>query len=173
MIEVLRIGHRPSRDKRITTHVGLVSRAFGAQRIYIPGNDNRVKDSIGEVVKRFGGDFEVDVEMGALKVLRSYHGMIVHLTMYGMKLTDAIHDLQKNHIGENVLIVVGASKVPGYIFEMAHFNVSIGNQPHSEIAALSVFMDRLTDGEWMERDFKGRIRIIPDNRGKNVVETGD
>ena len=29
-VYVLRIGHRPGRDKRITTHVALVARAFGA-----------------------------------------------------------------------------------------------------------------------------------------------
>jgi len=35
MITVLRIGHRISRDKRITTHVALVARAFGADKILI------------------------------------------------------------------------------------------------------------------------------------------
>ncbi|MCC6052717.1 MAG: tRNA (cytidine(56)-2'-O)-methyltransferase, partial [Desulfurococcaceae archaeon] len=29
-IYVLRYGHRPERDKRVTTHVALVARAFGA-----------------------------------------------------------------------------------------------------------------------------------------------
>ncbi len=31
MIAVLRLGHRPERDKRITTHVALTSRAFGGR----------------------------------------------------------------------------------------------------------------------------------------------
>ncbi|TLZ95287.1 MAG: tRNA (cytidine(56)-2'-O)-methyltransferase, partial [Methanobacteriota archaeon] len=30
MITVLRLGHRPARDKRVTTHVALTARAFGA-----------------------------------------------------------------------------------------------------------------------------------------------
>ena len=28
---ILRLGHRPERDKRITTHVALTARAFGAE----------------------------------------------------------------------------------------------------------------------------------------------
>ena len=31
MITVLRIGHRPARDKRVTTHVALAARAFGGE----------------------------------------------------------------------------------------------------------------------------------------------
>ena len=34
-IEVLRIGTRLVRDDRVTTHVTLVSRAFGASKIYM------------------------------------------------------------------------------------------------------------------------------------------
>ena len=41
MIIVLRIGHRIGRDKRITTHVALVARAFGANEIII---DKKVYD---------------------------------------------------------------------------------------------------------------------------------
>jgi tRNA (cytidine56-2'-O)-methyltransferase len=39
MITVLRIGHRPERDKRITTHVGLVSRAFSAEKMLVDTKD--------------------------------------------------------------------------------------------------------------------------------------
>ena len=34
-IEVLRIGQRVVRDDRVTTHVALVARAFGASKIYM------------------------------------------------------------------------------------------------------------------------------------------
>jgi len=34
-IEVLRIGQRLVRDDRVTTHVALVARAFGARKIYM------------------------------------------------------------------------------------------------------------------------------------------
>ena len=35
MITILRLGHRVVRDQRITTHVALTSRAFGADKIVI------------------------------------------------------------------------------------------------------------------------------------------
>lgn len=34
-IYILRLGHRPKRDRRVTTHVILVARAFGAKGVYI------------------------------------------------------------------------------------------------------------------------------------------
>ena len=46
MINVLRIGHRISRDKRITTHVALVSRAFGADKIIIDTEDKKIEETI-------------------------------------------------------------------------------------------------------------------------------
>ena len=41
MITILRIGHRISRDKRITTHVALVARAFGADNILVDTKDKK------------------------------------------------------------------------------------------------------------------------------------
>lgn len=35
-VVVLRLGHRPERDQRVTTHVGLLSRALGAKGMYLP-----------------------------------------------------------------------------------------------------------------------------------------
>ena len=34
-VAVLRLGHRPGRDNRMTTHVGLTARALGADRVII------------------------------------------------------------------------------------------------------------------------------------------
>ena len=47
--EVLRIGHRPERDKRITTHVALTARAFGASRISFHRADSRILDTVSDV----------------------------------------------------------------------------------------------------------------------------
>ncbi|MBI0582046.1 MAG: tRNA (cytidine(56)-2'-O)-methyltransferase, partial [Methanomassiliicoccales archaeon] len=52
-ITVLRLGHRPERDKRITTHVALTARAFGARRIIVSTKDPVLEESINDVVKRF------------------------------------------------------------------------------------------------------------------------
>ena len=59
VIAVLRLGHRPDRDKRITTHVGLVARAFGADAVYITTRDIHLEKSLEGVVNRFGGDFKI------------------------------------------------------------------------------------------------------------------
>ena len=54
---ILRIGHRPERDQRVTTHVGLSTRALGASGMYLAADDAKVADSIADVAKRFGGDY--------------------------------------------------------------------------------------------------------------------
>ena len=46
MITVLRLGHRKGRDKRITTHVGLVARAFGADELLISTKDEGIEITI-------------------------------------------------------------------------------------------------------------------------------
>ena len=51
----MRIGHRPERDKRITTHVGLVARAFGAEEMLLSGRDSHVEESLADVAERWGG----------------------------------------------------------------------------------------------------------------------
>jgi tRNA (cytidine56-2'-O)-methyltransferase len=45
MITVLRIGHRLGRDKRITTHVALVARAFGANKILVDTVDKKIMET--------------------------------------------------------------------------------------------------------------------------------
>ena len=46
MINVLRLGHRIGRDKRITTHVALVARAFGADKILIDTEDRKTEEIV-------------------------------------------------------------------------------------------------------------------------------
>jgi len=59
-------------------------------------------------------------------------------------------------------------KVPKEAFLLSDYNVAIGNQPHSEIAALAVFLDRYFEGKELEKDFKGKLKIIPSTKGKIV-----
>ena len=166
MITVLRIGHRISRDKRITTHVALVARAFGADKIIIDTKDNKIEDNVRSICARFGGDFKIESGVDKKKIIKEWGGVIVHLTMYGEKLNKSIGEIDKN---KDLLIIIGAEKVPPQIYEMADFNVSVGNQPHSEVAALAVFLDRYNMGSWNEKQFNGKIEIIPSNKGKKVV----
>jgi len=88
MITVLRIGHRISRDKRITTHVALVARAFGADKIFIDTKDNKIEDNVRSICTRFGGDFEIESGVNKKKIIKEWDGVIVHLTMYGERLTN-------------------------------------------------------------------------------------
>ena len=168
MIAVLRLGHRPFRDKRITTHVALVARAFGADQIYIDTKDEGIERNLNSVSQRFGGSFQVQTGVNALNIVKHWSGVVVHLTMYGETLETAI-DALKAEGDKDVLIIVGAEKVPPQYYELSDWNVSVGNQPHSEVAAVALFLDRLTDGSWQKKRFDGDMRIIPSRHGKKVV----
>ena len=166
MIAVLRLGHRPGRDRRVTTHVALVARAFGADRILVAARDSALERTVRGVVGKFGGTFEIETGVPWRDVLRRWPGTIVHLTMYGEPIDAAVSDIPR----EDLLVVVGAEKVPRTVFDHAHRNVAVGNQPHSEVAALAVFLDRWLGGAGLRREFPGPVRVVPSARGKRVVD---
>jgi tRNA (cytidine56-2'-O)-methyltransferase len=174
-VSVLRLGHRLVRDERTSTHIGLVSRAFGAKVLILTGADDHTIDSMKRVRNHWGGIFEARYSRNWREIVSNWKGIVVHLTMYGEHLDDALVKIRKK-IEENpeikVLVVVGAEKVPREIYNLATFNVSVGSQPHSEVAALAVFLDRLFMGEELYSRFvKARIRIKPSSRGKEVETT--
>ena len=168
-IEVLRIGQRLVRDDRVTTHVALVSRAFGATKIYMNEVNPEIKDTLGKINNTWGGDFGIEFIDNWKKVIKkrkSESAKIVHLTMYGENINDIDSKIQNE---DEILIVVGAEKVPREVYELADYNVAIGNQPHSEISALAVLLDRIQQGKQFEKSFPGAKRkIIPTKNGKNV-----
>jgi len=166
MIAVLRIGHRPFRDKRITTHVALVARAFGADKIFIDTRDVKLENTVLSVVDRFGGDFKIETGVNWKKIIKGWKDVSVHLTMYGLLLDDVIPEVRKH---KDVLVVVGSEKVPAELFEMVDYNVAVGNQPHSEVAAVALFLDRYFEGKWLKKRFNGKIRIFPSESGKRVI----
>ncbi len=171
-IVVLRLGHRPSRDKRITTHVCLVARAFGAEGVYISGlKDDSIRSTLEKVKETWGGTFWVEFASSPMKVLEKWResgGAVAHLTMYGIPIAQAKNIIP---LDRDLLVVVGGEKVPSQYYEKADFNIAIGNQPHSEVAALAIFLDRVTGGAWEEISFeRARLRILPSERGKNVVQ---
>jgi tRNA (cytidine56-2'-O)-methyltransferase len=167
LIVVLRLGHRPSRDKRVTTHVALTARAFGAQEVWVSTKDTALEKTVESIVARFGGGFVIKTGVKWREAIRSWKGKVVHLTMYGERLNDALPSMK----GQDLLVVVGAEKVPREVYELADMNVSVGNQPHSEIAALAVLMHGLTDDDGtLYRDLDGRLTVVPNPRGKTVVD---
>ena len=70
-----------------------------------------------------------------------------------------------------IVIVVGGSKVPSEVFKLCQYNVSVGNQPHSEVAALGLFLDSWFSGESLNRKFENaRLIIEPSASGKKVLD---
>ena len=166
-IWIMRIGHRPERDKRVTTHVALSSRALGAKGIYVDTYDEVLEGNIRSVVERFGGDYTIKTGVSWKEAVKDFKGKVVHLTMYGQAVTDALPKIPRD---EDIMIIVGAEKVPAEVYQRADFNVSVGNQPHSEIAALAIFLDRFTEGKALCSDRHGKLTVVPNERGKTVVE---
>ena len=169
---VLRLGHRISRDHRISTHCGLVARAFGANGIVYSGErDGGLLESVRKVAKEWGGKFEVRYERDWKKFIKNWRGRIVHLTVYGMPVQEKIREIERSK--GNLLVIVGGEKVPPEVYELADWNISITNQPHSEIAALAIFLDRIWKGRELCRRFRNaKIRIDPSERGKKVIRKG-
>jgi tRNA (cytidine56-2'-O)-methyltransferase len=169
VIEVVRIGQRVVRDDRVTTHVALVSRGFGAERIYMTEVNPEIKDTIEKINNTWGGNFQVEfIEKWKtiVKKKKDEGFKIVHLSMYGESINKA-----EGKIGDekNLLIVVGAEKVPREIYELADYNVGVGSQPHSEISALAILLDRIQKGKQFEKEFpNAKRKIIPTKNGKNV-----
>jgi tRNA (cytidine56-2'-O)-methyltransferase len=170
-ISVLRIGHRLVRDDRVTTHAALVARAFGADTIYMTGVDQSVSDTVASVSKRWGGKFKVEVIQDwktLAKAWKKEGGKVAHLTMYGVNIDDITERLRKE---SKVLVIIGAQKVPQEVFELADYNIAISNQPHSEIAALAIFLDRTFRGKQFKKTFAdAKLKIAPTEKGKNVYK---
>jgi len=167
-VYVLRIGHRFERDKRISTHLALTSRAFGAEKIFFDVKDSRVAESIGKITGGWGGDFKVEYSGKYAKTIREFEGDVIHLTMYGLPLDETLKKIKNS--GKDKLVIVGGGKVPSEVYELADYNVSVGSQPHSEVAALAVFLDRLFEGKQFLKEFNGGKIIVPQARGKKVSE---
>jgi len=160
-VTVLRLGHRPQRDKRVTTHCALVARAFGASELLYSGEeDPKFEETIRDVVSNWGGSFSVRYVASWRQAIKSFKGKKIHLTMYGLPFEKV--DIPKG----NLLVIIGAEKVPGEVYEMADYNLSVGSQPHSEIAALAVFLYHLNG---IKNRFSGaRLSVVPMAKGKKV-----
>jgi tRNA (cytidine56-2'-O)-methyltransferase len=192
-IEILRLGHRLPRDERISTHVALVARAFGAGGVIYTGqHDAGLESSVSRICENWGGrtpdggPFSIRHEKSAVSVIKAKKKegfAIAHLTMYGIPLMQAMPQMRRH---ERLLVIVGSEQVPGEIYALADHNVSVTGQPHSEVAALAIALDRLVEGRELVAssgsgnpgaeaggfDFGGRIRIIPSPKGKRIIEDG-
>ena len=176
-ITVMRVGYRVGRDPRINTHLGLVARALGADEFLVSGDKNsKMFETINQVTKTFGGKFittHVESPINWIKKFKSgeyngKEGIVIHLTMYGEDHRKISKKIPNNR---PLAIIVGGAKVPASIYRMADYNVSVGNQPHSEVAALALLLDRLHEGDSVDQEFiNPKLKIIPDIKSKNVID---
>ena len=150
-VYVLRLNHRIKRDKRLSTHVGLTARAFGASGFIYTGEQDKIglEKSLLNIKNDWGGHFKVffwEDWIHSLYLLRASGSVvIVHLTMYGEGISlvqKKIYDLYYEQ-KKTIIIAVGGAKVPSDIYKLSQINISVTNQPHSEVAALAVAMDRI------------------------------
>ncbi len=170
MIAVLRLGHRRERDKRISTHVALVARAFGASKIIFSGErDESLLKSVEKVVRTWGGRFEVSYEKNWKKWLKNFAGVKIHLTMYGVDFKEKLAEIKKLSKTKNLAVIVGSEKVPKEVYELADYNLAVSNQPHSEVSALAVFLYELNERKLPQEFENAKLRIIPQERGKKVI----
>jgi tRNA (cytidine56-2'-O)-methyltransferase len=147
---VLRLNHRYERDKRLTTHIALIARAFNARGfIYTGEEDIKLEDSINAVNNTWSTDHKFSVLywddwIKNLKLLLLKNVVLVHLTMYGEKIQNLQKEINQIYTeGFNIIFVVGGAKVPEIIYKMSKYNISVTNQPHSEAGALAVALDRV------------------------------
>jgi len=121
--------------------------------------------------------FKVEFVDNPKKIVKSWRekgGLVVHLTMYGKMIDDMIDEITKasKNFTLPLLVVIGSEKVEGWYYYNSDYNIGIGNQPHSEVSALAIFLDRIYKGEELYIHFSdAKFYIIPQLKGKRVVKT--
>lgn len=171
-VTVLRLEHRLKRDDRLSTHIGLSARALGANEVIFSGDkDDKLVESVKQVSAAWGGKFKVSYEEKWKPIIANAKKKgipVIHLTAYGEQIQKKMTKIRKN---KDVLVVVGSAKVPGQLYLISDYNIAVGNQPHSEVAALAVFLHEYFKGKELDKVFKkAKIKINPSARGKDVVE---
>ena len=172
-IKLLRLGHRIHRDHRTTTHCALVARAFGSSEMYYCGNeDDSLQSSIEKVNESWGGDFSVTYVKSwksFINKCKKENNFIILCTMYGKNIPDLESELRSILDIQDIVIIIGSEKIPPELINLADINVAISNQPHSEVAALAILLDRLFQGKQLNLKFPdSKLNIIPQERGKSI-----
>lgn len=155
------------RDPRLTTHLALAARALGAERMYLHPPDPDLAERIARVDASWGGSFGVIGVDQWKPLVRSWPGAVVHLTMYGLPL-ERVEPILRTF--DDLLLVVGGAKVPSELYRMAQFNVGVGHEPHSEVAALAVTLDHLLGLPKPGPRPGAEHWVKPRAHGKSVVE---
>ena len=96
---VLRLNHRIERDKRLTTHIALIARAFGCKGfIYTGEEDFKLEQSITKVNETWSPNHDFIISywddwLKNLKFVLQTDTILVHLTMYGQKIEEIQNEI--------------------------------------------------------------------------------
>ena len=116
-IVILRWGHRPQRDVRLTTHVALTARALCASGFILADvEDAHIQKTVLRIVKAWGGSFSFEMGTPWKKAVQEWKAKgctVVHLTAYGenVQTSDVMNRIKKAN--KDVMLIVGSQKVPG------------------------------------------------------------
>ena len=173
-IKLLRLGHRIHRDHRTTTHCALVARALGSSEMYYCGNeDDSLQETIEKVNESWGGDFQItflNSWKSFIKKCKKENHFVILCTMYGQNIPDMEDELREILQHRDIVVIIGSEKIPPELITLSDMNIAISNQPHSEVAALAILLDRLFKGKQLEFKFTDpKINIIPQKKGKKSV----
>ncbi len=157
--------------------MALTARAFGASGFILSDlNDFAIKRTLEKITENWGGTFIFRMGIpfkNAVEEWKRNDGIIIHLTAYGENIeTSNILDRIKSH-KKDMMLIVGSKKVPKDFFseKISDYNLAVGNQPHSEIAAVAIFLDRFFHGKELSRAYdNAKFFIIPSKRKKQLIE---
>ena len=172
MLEILRLSHRIARDKRISTHLALTARAFLADKMYYSGDkDTSLESSTEKLNKKFGSTLAIEHVKDPVKLVKEKKAKnykIIHLTMYGLELKAELPKIKKFR---NLLILIGSEHVPFEFYNLADINLSITNQPHSELSALALLLYELRKDKILQYK-NAQLKIKPCKLGKKIIKQG-
>ena len=95
-----------------------------------------------------------------------YNCADLYFFLYGLDVDEVSEKIKEDGGNRNVLVIVGGSKVPGEVYQLSNYNVAVGNQPHSEVSAIAILLDRISKRKEFE---DGKIKIIPCEKGKKFI----
>ena len=173
---MLRWGHRPQRDVRLTTHVALTARALCASGFILSDTlDAHIQETVNKITQNWGGNFYFEMGTSWKKVVREWKtkgGVVVHLTAYGenIQTSDILDRIKKTN--KDLLVNCWKPKSSWRVL----FKRSIRFQ-HINRKPTAFRMFRIGDISWigyfkgkeLAKPFeKAKIEIVPKERGKEI-----
>ncbi len=122
--------------------------------------------SVRSLGNAWGGSFSVVQKVSPLRIISEWKkdgGRVINLSMYGEDMRAPMSELYHVYytLAQPLLVVVGSSKVDGKVYQASDFNLAVTHYPHSEVAALAIFLEKLLGNRAWGRPTPGsRIKIL-------------